>query len=173
MNPKVDDIPDKCLVEHEGIRLMSMGTIRTGGGGCACPESAFIKQLLSHLVLQRDEVVIMDMEAGIEHLGRGTATGVDRMLVVVEPSRASLDTAARIRDLAGDIGIGNISIAGNNVRSDDERDYITQNAACEVLGFIDHSEDIRAINTGRKNIHAVEGKPLEQVRNIIEKLEDV
>ena len=100
MNPKVDDIPDTYCVEHNGLKLIVMGTIRKGGGGCACPENAFLKSLLSYLVVARDEWVILDMEAGIEHLGRGTAIGVDHMIVVVEPNRTSIETAYRIIKLA-------------------------------------------------------------------------
>jgi len=93
MNPRVDDIPEKYWIDRQGIKLLAMGTIQRGGGGCACPENAFLKSLLGHLMLARREWVILDMEAGIEHLGRGTALGVDTMVVVVEPSRTSLETA--------------------------------------------------------------------------------
>ena len=103
MNPKVDDIPEKYWIDRQGIKLLAMGTIQRGGGGCACPENAFLKSLLGHLMIARREWVILDMEAGIEHLGRGTALGVDSMVVVVEPNRTSLETAYRIRKLAEDL----------------------------------------------------------------------
>ncbi|MFH1625420.1 MAG: AAA family ATPase, partial [Pseudomonadota bacterium] len=105
LNPKVDDIPEKYWVEQDGVRLMIMGTVKKGGGGCVCPESVLVRALISHLLLARDEVVIIDMEAGVEHLGRATAKAVDMLTVVVEPGKRSIETAFRIRTLAKDIGI--------------------------------------------------------------------
>lgn len=146
MNPKVDDIPDKYTVEHEGIRFMVMGTIRYGGKGCACPENTFLKQLLSHLILIRDEVVILDMEAGIEHLGRGTAGNVDTMIVVVEPGLSSIETAHRIRHLAEDIKIKRLGVLGNRVRNNTELDFLKEKLKdFEILGFLDYSDEIKNI----------------------------
>jgi len=137
LNPKVDDIPDKYFIEYEGIRLAVMGTVRGGGKGCTCPENAFLKALLSHLLVERDEVVILDMEAGIEHLGRGTARAVDELIVVVEPGKKSIETAFRIRELASQIRISNISLVGNKIRGKEDRDYLLSNMAdFNFLGFI-------------------------------------
>src|SRR5659263_46217 len=113
MNPKVDDIPERFSTEAHGVRLLRLGTVKKGGGGCVCPESALLKALLSHLMLNEREVVLVDMEAGIEHLGRATARGVDAMLVVVEPGRRSIQTAEAITRLAGEIGITNIMLVVN------------------------------------------------------------
>ncbi|MBA7655473.1 hypothetical protein ES703_63377 [subsurface metagenome] len=96
LNPKVDDLPEKYSLEYNGIRLMVMGRVKKGGTGCYCPENALLKALITHLFLVRNEVVILDMEAGIEHLGRGTAKIVDKLIVVVEPGRRSIETAYRI-----------------------------------------------------------------------------
>src|SRR4030042_1717793 len=100
LNPKVDDLPDSLSVKFENIKLMRLGGIKKGGAGCICPESTLLKVLVSHIVLARDEVVVMDMEAGIEHLGRATAKAVDKLIVVVEPGRRSIDTAAHTRQRA-------------------------------------------------------------------------
>ncbi len=151
MNPRVDDIPEKYWIDREGIKLLAMGTIQRGGGGCACPENAFLKSLLGHLMLARREWVILDMEAGIEHLGRGTALGVDRMIVVVEPSRTSLETAHRIRKLAEDLRIRRVEVVGNKVRNADEERFIRDNA-------------------GELSVFQIEGKPLEQVAGIVKQL---
>ncbi|MEZ4582939.1 MAG: AAA family ATPase [Caldilineaceae bacterium] len=105
LNPRVDDIPTELSVEHRGVKLLQLGTIKQGGTGCICPESALLRNLVTHLLVARDEVVILDMEAGIEHLGRGTAAAVDAFLIVVEPVRRSMDTALRIHKLATDIGV--------------------------------------------------------------------
>ncbi|MDY6854540.1 MAG: carbon monoxide dehydrogenase accessory protein CooC [Thermodesulfobacteriota bacterium] len=124
LNPKVDDIPEKYWVEQDGIRLMIMGTVKKGGGGCVCPESVFLKALVTHLILARREVVILDMEAGVEHLGRATAKAVDMFIVVVEPGKRSIETAYRIRRLAGDIGIEKIGVIANKVRDDNDRKFL-------------------------------------------------
>jgi CO dehydrogenase maturation factor len=124
LNPKVDDIPDRLSAEYRGIRLLRLGTIKQGGSGCICPESALLRNLVTHLLVARNEVVILDMEAGIEHLGRGTAAAVDAFLIVVEPVRRSLDTALRIRKLAADIGVSRCYLVGNKVENPDDAAFI-------------------------------------------------
>jgi CO dehydrogenase maturation factor len=137
INPKVDDLPEKLWLEKGNIRLMVMGTVKKGGGGCACPESALLKSLMSHVVFYRDDVVVMDMEAGIEHLGRGTATAVDMMIVVVEPGKRSIETAEKISRLARDLGIRETGVVGNKVRGADDEKFIRDSlAGIRVLGFI-------------------------------------
>ena len=120
MNPKVDDLPEALGREKDGVRLLVMGTVKKGGGGCICPESVLLKALINHLVLYEKDLVIMDMEAGIEHLGRGTAQGVDRLLIVVEPGQRSIETAEKVRQLTQDIGLKNISAVGSKVRNVDQ-----------------------------------------------------
>ncbi len=143
MNPKVDDLPERLSVEINGIKLMVMGSVKTGGSGCICPESVMLKSLVRHIVLARDEAVVLDMEAGLEHLGRATAMAVDRLVVVVEPGRRSVDTANAIRKLAGDIGIKELRFVGNKIRSDKDRDFLMdQMSDFQFLGFIPYTEDI-------------------------------
>lgn len=143
MNPKVDDLPERLSVEINGIKLMVMGSVKTGGSGCICPESVMLKSLVRHIVLARDEAVVLDMEAGLEHLGRATAMAVDRLVVVVEPGRRSVETAHAIRKLAGDIGIKELRFVGNKIRSDKDRDFLLdQMSDFQFLGFIPYTEDI-------------------------------
>ena len=171
MNPKVDDIPEKYWIDRQGIKLLAMGTIQRGGGGCACPENAFLKSLLGYLMIARREWVILDMEAGIEHLGRGTALGVDTMLVVVEPNRTSLETAFRIRKLAGDLKLRRVQLVGNKVRGPEEERFIRDHAeGLQVLGIIEAAEEIRRVSTGETSLFEVSGKPLEQVASIVKQL---
>lgn len=137
LNPKVDDIPDKFSAKRGDIRLIEMGTVKKGGAGCVCPESAFLKALLSHIFLNRDEIVVVDMEAGIEHLGRGTAQSVEKFLIVVEPNNTSLDTAKKINSLAEGLGIKDISAIGNKIRSDKDKDFIAKNLKdIKIQGYI-------------------------------------
>jgi len=124
LNPTVDDLPDKLSIQFENIKLMRLGGIQKGGAGCICPESTLLKALVTHIVIGRDETVIMDMEAGIEHLGRATATSVDRLIVVVEPGKRSLETFEHIKKLAGEIGLNAISVVANKIRNTREEDFI-------------------------------------------------
>ncbi len=137
INPRVDDIPEKYSIKHDGIRLLVMGPVKKGGTGCYCPENAFLAALLSHLLIARSEVVILDMAAGIEHLGRGTAKAVDKLIIVVEPGRVSIETAYRIEKLAKDIGIVNLVVVGNKIHNQEEIEFIKSSLkGFDILGFI-------------------------------------
>jgi CO dehydrogenase maturation factor len=173
LNPKVDDIPDTYCIEHRGIKLMVMGTVKKGGGGCACPENTFLKTLLSHLVIGRKEWVLLDMEAGIEHLGRGTAIGVDQMLVVVEPSQTSIATAQRIKQLSKDIGLTRVKVIGNKIQSPDERKFIEDHLGdLDIAGYIDYTDEIRKINTRSASAFDINGTAFEQMKTILGKLNE-
>ena len=124
LNPRVDDIPERFSVLYKGVRLLEMGSVDTGGSGCICPEAAMLKTLFVHLLFRKDDVLILDMYAGVEHLGRGTADFVDAMLIVVEPTRRSLGTAAQIKQLANDIGLTRLWLVGNKVRNADEEAFL-------------------------------------------------
>jgi CO dehydrogenase maturation factor len=124
INPRVDDIPDRFSLTHRGVRLLEMGSVDLGGSGCICPESAMLKTLFTHLLFRKDDVLILDMYAGVEHLGRATVDFVDAMLVVVEPTRRSLGTAAQIKELASHIGLTRLWLVGNKVRDADEAAFV-------------------------------------------------
>ncbi len=124
LNPRVDDIPTRFSVAHRGIHLLQMGTVRGAGAGCVCPENAVLKTLVTHLLLREQETVIMDMVAGLEHLGRGTAGAVDVMFAVVEPGMRSIQTAKSIAKLAQDLGVARFWVVGNKVRSAHDEAFI-------------------------------------------------
>lgn len=147
LNPTVDDIPDRYSVEQNGIRLLVLGGIRQGGGGCACPANTLLQSLLRHLFLRQGEVVIVDMEAGIEHLGRGTVQGVDALLVVVEADRRSLETAARIVRLAREIGLERVLAVGNKIRTPKEEAFIREGLpqGVPLPSVLPYLEELRAI----------------------------
>ncbi|MBM4334214.1 MAG: carbon monoxide dehydrogenase [Deltaproteobacteria bacterium] len=143
LNPRVDDLPEKYTLEKDGIRLMVMGTVQKGGGGCVCPENVMVKTLVAHLLLHRGEVVILDMEAGVEHLGRATASAVDKLIVVVEPGQRSLEVAQKIRQLAADIGLMSIGLVGNKIRREADRDFLlTHMAGLSFLGFLPYDQKV-------------------------------
>jgi len=145
LNPKVDDIPERFALEKDGLKLLVMGPIRQGGQGCACPQNTFLKSLLQHIVLERDELVLLDLEAGLEPLGRATAQGVNAVLVVVEPDARSLTTASRIRKLAQDIAIERIFAIANKVHDPADLEYIQRNlpSGITLLGSLHYSEALR------------------------------
>ncbi|MGB2825174.1 MAG: ArsA-related P-loop ATPase, partial [Thermoplasmata archaeon] len=125
LNPRVDDIPDRySAVGAEGVRLVVLGTIRAAGSGCFCPENSVLRGLIDHVILERDDAVLVDMEAGLEQFGRSTCRGVDLLMVVVEPGARSVDTASRIAALAGEMGIGRTAIVANGIRDEKEEDAV-------------------------------------------------
>ena len=143
LNPKVDDLPDALSATLGNIKLMRLGGVKKGGSGCICPESTLLRALVMHIVLARDEVVVMDMEAGIEHLGRATAKAVDKLIVVVEPGRRSIDTAEHIRRLAAEIGLNSIVVVGNKIRGEKDRTFLqTHLDDFEFLGFLPYDETL-------------------------------
>jgi CO dehydrogenase maturation factor len=171
LNPKVDDIPEKYWVEHDGIKLMVMGRLKKGGSGCYCPENALLEALVAHLLLQRDEVVIMDMEAGVEHLGRATARAVDKMIIVVEPGKGSIEAAYRIRELAKDIGLENIKVVANKIRSKQDRDFLVSAMPdFEFLGFIPYDQSVIEADLAGSPLINSSQKVMEEVRSVAARL---
>ena len=126
LNPRVDDLPERFSVTYKGVRLLEMGSVDLGGSGCICPESAMLKTLFTHLLFRDDEVLIIDMYAGVEHLGRATVDFVDAMIVVVEPTQRSLGTAAQIKTLSKDIGLERLWLVGNKIRTEEELKFLEQ-----------------------------------------------
>lgn len=174
LNPRVDDIPERFSIAKDGVRLLVMGTVKKGGSGCMCPESALLRSLVNHLLLRRSEVVILDMDAGVEHLGRGTAESVDAFISVVEPGRRSLDTAQAIKRLAQDIGIKKCYVVGNKVTSDADRQFIIENLPdFELLGFISYNPKIAEADRKGMSPFNIDAKVVSEVKVIKEKLEAI
>lgn len=137
LNPRVDDIPDRFNVCNRGVRLLEMGAVSMGGSGCICPESAMLKTLFTHLLFRDDDVLILDMYAGVEHLGRATTDFVDAMLIVAEPTHRSLGTVAQIKTLALDIGLTNLWLVGNKVRGDEDVSFLrAESPGLPLLGVL-------------------------------------
>jgi CO dehydrogenase maturation factor len=133
----VDDIPERFSILYRGVRLLEMGSVDLGGSGCICPESAMLKTLFTHLLFRKDDVLILDMYAGVEHLGRATVDFVDAMLVMVEPTRRSLGTAAQIKKLANDIGLTRLWLVGNKVRNPEEVAFLqAETPGLPLLGWL-------------------------------------
>ncbi len=144
INPRVDDLPDRFSAEHRGIRLLELGAVEMGGAGCICPESAVLRSLVTHILLRRDEMVLMDMYAGVEHLGRATGDAVDAMLIVVEPTARSLGTAAQIKKLAADLRMQRLYLVGSRVQGEADEAFIRQRSpGLPVLGFLPEDPGVR------------------------------
>jgi CO dehydrogenase maturation factor len=180
LNPRVDDIPERFAVSppgreagRNGIRILSMGSVNAGGTGCLCPENALLRSLVTHLLLRQDEVLIMDMEAGVEHLGRGTASAVDAFVVVVEPGRRSIQTAHTIYGLAEDLGIKRVYAVGNKVRSESDEAFIREQLpGFHILGFL--PGDPNAIEADRRGVAVYDLAPelVSRARSIADQLEN-
>jgi CO dehydrogenase maturation factor len=151
LNPKVEDIPQQFAVDARGVRLLVLGSVELGGKGCMCPESAVLKALMQHLLLRIADDVILDMEAGLEHIGRASARGVEAMISVVEPGMRSVQTAARIHRLAKDIGILRTFVVANKIREAHELDVLRRALDGQViLGALPYSTELaRADLEGR------------------------
>ena len=171
LNPRVDDIPDRFAVSHRGVKFLQLGTIEAGGSGCICPESALLKALVTHLILYRDEMMVLDMEAGVEHLGRATAQAVDAFIVVVEPGRRSLSTAERVRELASDLGIGRVYAVGNRVRNEDDWAFIQAESPVPTLGFLSANTELTEADMRGASVFDAAPKAADEARQIADRLE--
>ena len=143
INPKVDDTPDAYGKVCNGVKLLVLGTVETGGGGCVCPEHVMLRRIISNLVLRRDDVVILDMEAGLEHLGRGTTEGMDQFIVVIEPGARSVQTYKNVKRLAKDLGVKQVRVVANKVRGEEDEKFVREHIPAEdLLGFVHYNTEV-------------------------------
>lgn len=173
LNPRVDDIPERFSVVHRGVRLLESGSVELGGSGCICPEAAILKTLFTHLLFREDDVLLLDMYAGVEHLGRATVDFVDAMLIVVEPTRRSLGTASQIKKLANDIGLERLYLVGNKVRDGEEQAFLeSESSGLPVLGFL--PADLKVQEADRLGLPVYDHVPglKESVEKIVVQLAD-
>lgn len=172
LNPEVSDISDNYAVLHEGVALLVLGAVSRGGGGCACPENVLIRALVTDLILFKDDVLIMDMEAGVEHLGRATARGVHAMIVVLEPGQSAIESTRRIIRLAGEIGLSNIVLVANKVTGPDDERFIREAFPdYELIGVIPYREELRRLDRrGHSVLDGLPGDLLDRFEDILNRL---
>ena len=173
LNPQVSDIPDKYAKEINGVKLLVMGTVETGGSGCVCPEHVMLKAILSALVFRKDDVVIMDMEAGLEHLGRGTASMMDQFIVVIEPGARSVQTYEKVKQLAADLGITRVRVVANKVRNESDEAFIRSRIPEDaLLGMIHYNADV--IEADRRGLSPFDlsKTAVEEIRAIKNRIDD-
>jgi CO dehydrogenase maturation factor len=173
LNPKVDDLPDEMGVTFQGVRVLLLGCIPQGGGGCFCPENVLLKNLIRHLIVQREEAVIIDMEAGLEHLGRGSTGYVDALIIVVEPGQRAINTAKQIKRLGDDLKVRRMMVVGNKVSSDQDRKVIEEGLSSEfpVLGHMSYNPSVLQADREGRSPYDLDGKIREEVRAILRELE--
>ncbi len=172
MNPYVSDIPDKYSKEINGVKLLVMGTIETGGGGCVCPEHAMLKAVMTALAFRKNDVVVMDMEAGLEHLGRGTASMMDSFVVVIEPGARSIQTYGNVKRLAKDLGVKRVGVVANKVRDEKDEAFIKERIPEEdLLGFIHYSSDVIDADRAGGSPFDYSMETVEEIRKIKEKMD--
>ena len=174
LNPRVDDLPDRFSAVQGNIRLLELGAVEMGGSGCICPESTILRSLITHILLRREEVVLLDMYAGVEHLGRATADAVDAMIIVVEPTARSIGTATQIKSLAQDLKLAKLYLVGSKLRNEDDRAFImSRSPGLPILGYL--FNDDRVIEADRKGVPVYNLSPelTEETRNIVKSLQSV
>ena len=174
LNPHVEDIPDRYAIEAHGMKLLLLGTIYKGGTGCACPENTFLRSLLAHMILGTKDVVIVDMAAGIEHLGRATVQGIDMLLVVVEPGLRSIQTALQTKKLANDIHLDTVYVLANKIHAPTELDFIKKHLGdLEVIDFFPYSEEVRKADVVGQAVFEAAPGFLDKAATIKKRLRDL
>ena len=172
LNPYVADIPEKCAREINGVKLLVMGTVDVGGSGCVCPEHVMLKSILSSLTYRRNDVVIMDMEAGLEHLGRGTAANMDQFIVVIEPGARSVQTYRNVKRLASDLGVKRVRVVANKLRGAEDEAFIRGAIPQEdLLGCIHYNPEIMDADRQGKSPYDFSPTAIEEIRRIKEILD--
>jgi len=172
LNPKVDDIPETYAKRCNGVKLLVLGTIETAGGGCVCPEHVMLKRILSHLMLRSTDVVILDMEAGLEHLGRGTTAGMDQFVVVIEPGARSVQTYHNVKRLAEGLGVKRVGVVANKVRGPEDEAFIREKIPAEdLLGMIHWSNEVIDADRQGKSPYDFSPEAVDEIRAIRRRME--
>ena len=172
LNPRVDDLPEGIGYRMNGINLLIMGKSKAAASGCYCPENVLLRRLLRHLIVERGEVVIVDMEAGIEHLTRGTADSVDAFIVVVEPGQRSMQTAKTVREMAEGLGVRNVYVVANKVRNVEDLNFIRDNIGdMELVGSMSFNDAIMAADIKGSSPYYYSPESVSEVREIKKTLE--
>ena len=167
LNPYVAEIPEKYAKTVNGVKLLVMGTVDVGGTGCVCPEHVMLKSILSALTYRKNDVVVMDMEAGLEHLGRGTAANMDQFIVVIEPGSRSVQTYRNVKRLANDLGVKRVRVVANKVRDDRDEAFIRENIPAEdLLGCIHYNPEIMDADRNGKSPYDFSPTAIEEIRKI-------
>ena len=173
LNPKVSDLPEKYWLEVNGLKLLTLGGISQAGAGCACPEGAFLKALLTHTILQRQEVVLVDLAAGVEFMGRASVQGIDALVVIVEPGARSIETAVNIARMAKELGIKNIAAIANKITETAQTDVIKSQLNVILLGSLPYSRSVQEADLKRTPAIRADAELVEKLREAKDVLTDL
>ncbi|MCQ2508919.1 MAG: carbon monoxide dehydrogenase accessory protein CooC [Lachnospiraceae bacterium] len=172
MNPKVDDIPDTYAKLCNGVKLLVLGTVDTANSGCVCPEHVILKRIISHLMLRSNDVVVLDMEAGLEHLARGTTAGMDQFIVVIEPGARSIQTYKNVKRLAEGLGVKQVGVVANKVRDEKDEEFIKAKIPAEdLLGFIHYNSEVIDADRQGSSPFDFSTRLIEEIQIIKEKID--
>ena len=171
LNPKVSDVPQEYWIEAKGLKLLVLGAITHAGAGCACPEGAFLKALLTHTILQRQEVVMVDLAAGVEFMGRASVQGIDALVLVVEPGSRSIETANNMAQMARKLGIGCVGAVANKVVETGQADAIASQLRDTVLlGTIEYSRALQEADLKRAPVFGADSQVTDELKRVKDKL---
>jgi len=174
LNPKVSDLPEKYWVRVDGVKLLVLGAITRAGTGCACPEGAFLKALLTHTILQREELVLVDLAAGVESMGRASIQGIDALVVVVEPGGRSIETANNVAEMAKDLGIKYVAAIANKITEAAQTDIIrSQLRDIPLLVSLSYSRSVQQADIERKPVTKADAEFVRQLRHAKDALVDL
>lgn len=169
VNPRVDDIPETYGKENNGVRLLVLGTVETAGGGCVCPENVMLKRIINNLVLHRDDIVILDMEAGLEHLGRGTTEGMDQFIVVIEPGARSVQTYKNVKRLAEELGVKEVKVIANKIRNDEDEKFVRSRIPKQdFLGCVHYNAEVIEADREGRSPYGCSKTATDEIREIKE-----
>ena len=174
LNPKVSDLPQDYWIEVKGLKLLVLGAITQAGGGCACPEGAFLKALLTHTILQRQEVVMVDLAAGVEFMGRASVQGIEALVLVVEPGARSIDTANNMAKMARKLGIGSVAAIANKVVDAGQARFIESNLSdAALLGTIGYSRSLQQADLNRTPVFDADKAVTQELKQAKDKLAEI
>jgi CO dehydrogenase maturation factor len=174
LNPKVSDLPQKYWLEVNGVKLLVLGAIEQAGAGCACPQGAFLRAMLTHTILQRQEVVLVDLAAGVEFMGRASIQGVDAVVVVVEPGSRSIETAKNITRMARELGVKHVAAIVNKITKGSQIEAIRGELTdITTLANIQYYPLVQKADLEQKSVFAACPELVEQLRQAKNMLMDL
>jgi len=174
LNPKVSDLAEEYWLEVKGLKLLVLGGISQAGAGCACPEGAFLKALLTHTILQRKEMVLVDLAAGVEFMGRASIQGIDALVVVVEPGSRSIETAINIVRMGEELGIKHVAAIANKLTDTSHTQTIKSELSdMVILANIEYSSAVQQADLEVKPVYQADTELVGILNQAKDKLMDL
>jgi len=174
LNPNVSDLPEEYWLKVGKVKLLVLGAITQAGSGCACPEGAFLKALLTHTILQRQELVLVDLAAGVESMGRASVQGIDALVLIVEPGGRSIETANNLAKMARELGIKNVAVIANKITERSQEDLIRSELKdVALLGILPYSPSVQQADLQRASVMKADAQFMAQLQKAKDVLTDL